>query len=261
MEDKMDKTIFDLQLPPAIDSPRWAKLERSLSPNRNKVSIHKRIIAAAWRDLNLRKGSRVLEVGGGLGLISMGLANKGADVTCLDIYHEDVVLLNYVAGYHGLGVRAICGDSCFLPFKDEEFDAVFSKSTFEHIHDQKTALDEQLRVLKKGGRIMIMDGNLLNPVTLRNLLFVRPKTSKGRQGGFRWLFTKGRIYKSYGKGWLGKDEDVKTLWWWRRILGKYSNIKLVRITTSRCYFYPRNVIYRIFKPFAGMIVVVIEKRG
>lgn len=60
-------------------------------------------------------------------------------------------------------------------------------------------------------------------------------------------------------GWLGKEEDIKTIWWWRRQVRKRPNVIPVKITTTRNYFYPNKLIYKILKPIIGMIVVVIEK--
>jgi len=42
-------------------------------------------------------------------------------------------------------------DICNLPFKDNEFDIIFCNHVLEHIEDDKKAMQELFRVLKKGG--------------------------------------------------------------------------------------------------------------
>ena len=42
-------------------------------------------------------------------------------------------------------------DICNLPFKDDAFDIIFCNHVLEHIEDDKKAMQELYRVLKKGG--------------------------------------------------------------------------------------------------------------
>lgn len=259
MKTKRVKTIFDLKIPSPIENPRWSEFEKGFVPNQSKLNFHNLIVEMIWKELNLKPSAKVLEVGGGLGFVSLELANRGANCTDLDIVKESVELVNHCAKHFQFPLKAIHGDSCQLPFGDGEFDAVFSKSVFEHIRDQQAALDEQTRVLRKGGRLLIIDGNFLNPKQMLSLIFIRPWTSQGRQGGLRWLFTKGKVHESYGMGWPGKDEDVKTLWWWHRNINRRSCLKPIRITTSKSYCNPDKLVYTFLKPFAGSIVVVAER--
>jgi len=259
MKNKHAKAVFDLKIPPPIENRRWSEFEESFVPNQDRLNSHNRMLKMIWEALNLKAGAKVLEIGGGLGFMSLELANKGVNCTDLDIVKENVELVNHCAKHFQLPLKAIHGDSCQLPFGDGEFDAVFSVNVFEHIRDQQAALDEQARVLHKGGRLLISDGNFLNPIVVFNLIFIRPWTSRGRQGGLRWLFTKGKVHENYGMGWPGKDEDVKTLWWWHRNINRRSCLKPITITTSKSYFNPNKLVYRFLKLIAGGIVVIAEK--
>lgn len=49
-----------------------------------------------------------------------------------------------------------CGSGDDLPFRDEEFDYLYSIHSFEHFDDQIAVLDEWSRVVKKGGIIAIV---------------------------------------------------------------------------------------------------------
>jgi len=61
-------------------------------------------------------------------------------------------------------------DALRLPFNDSVFDAVISGFLMRNVIDLQKGIDEQFRVLKEGGRIVILDttrpnpkGNILSP--------------------------------------------------------------------------------------------------
>lgn len=75
-----------------------------------------------------------------------------------------------------LGARVVWmgADAVALPFADESFDAVVSGYLMRNVVDIPRALAEQWRVLKPGGRIVILDtspppDNLLKPLILLHL--------------------------------------------------------------------------------------------
>jgi demethylmenaquinone methyltransferase / 2-methoxy-6-polyprenyl-1,4-benzoquinol methylase len=70
-------------------------------------------------------------------------------------------------------------DALSLPFHDETFDAVVSGFLMRNVVDSVAALREQLRVLKPGGRIVILDTtrprrNLLSPFIWIHLHIIIP---------------------------------------------------------------------------------------
>lgn len=70
-------------------------------------------------------------------------------------------------------------DALNLPFPDESFDAVVSGYLMRNVIDIPRALQEQMRVLKPGGRIVILDTspppeNILKPFILIHLNYVIP---------------------------------------------------------------------------------------
>lgn len=71
-----------------------------------------------------------------------------------------------------------------------------SKSFFEHVTNINLAMNEQIRVLKRGGRLVIVQANFLNPFTLFDLLVKYPRRTKGEHGGIKWLFTKSKVRKN-----------------------------------------------------------------
>jgi len=71
-------------------------------------------------------------------------------------------------------IRAVPADVRAIPFKDAQFDAIFSNSTLDHFtarSDIETSIGELGRVLKNNGILIITLDNISNPVVaLRNAL-------------------------------------------------------------------------------------------
>jgi ubiquinone/menaquinone biosynthesis C-methylase UbiE len=250
-------TVFSRGVPTAVDNPRWEEFAKAFTPDQRLLNEHKLLVRTIKSELRLAAGAKLLEVGAGLGILAFEMANQGVDVWDLDIVSVNADLVSKVAVSTDIGVKVVEGDSVHLPFADRSFDAVFSMSVFEHIYDQRAALDEQIRILKPCGRLMIVDGNFLNPKLLYFLLLKR----KAKRNGLRWLLTKGRAYTDYGIGWHGKNEDIKTVYWWRREVRKHPQVTPIKITTTRRLYYPDDFRYKVFEPIAGAVAVVLEKLG
>jgi len=120
------------------------------------------------------------------------------------------------------------------------------------------ALREQVRVLKTGGRLLIFDGNLLNPLTLADLLLFYPLRSRGRHGGLKWLFAKGKLRRDLNPGLpLGRDEDIKTPAWWRARIRREPRMRLIQAASGGHFAYPG--LPGFLRTFLGCCVVVAEK--
>lgn len=79
----------------------------------------------------------------------------------------------------GEDIQWCAADAMNLPFSDDSFDAVMSGYLVRNVIDIKRTLSEQLRVLKPGGRIVILDTsppphNILRPFILAYLKFGIP---------------------------------------------------------------------------------------
>ena len=86
-------------------------------------------------------------------------------------------------------------DALKLPFNDSSFDAAVSGFLMRNVIDLQQALKEQYRVLKKGGRIVILDTtrpkkNLLSPFIWLHMHFVIPTLGgllTGSRDAYRYL--------------------------------------------------------------------------
>jgi len=102
-------------------------------------------------------GKNVLEIGPGAGGHSALFARHGACVTAIDITHSRAEAT--AAKFRLLGAEnciAMQGDAESLPFDDGAFDIVYSNGVLHHTNDTGKAIDEAFRVLKPGGRAVIM---------------------------------------------------------------------------------------------------------
>jgi avermectin B 5-O-methyltransferase len=106
----------------------------------------------------LKPKERVLDAGCGEGRASLRLAEKfGVNVTGIDVVPEALAIAKKRAAATNAAVDYIEGDYNHLPFPDKTFDLVFALETFTHSPDPRKTLREFWRVLKPGGRVVILD--------------------------------------------------------------------------------------------------------
>ena len=103
-------------------------------------------------------GSRVLEVAPGPGYFCVELARRGSfAVTGLDISHTFVKIAAKNAEEAGVEVDFQQGSASNLPFPRGSFDFLLCRAAFKNFGQPVAALQEMCRVLKPGGRGLIID--------------------------------------------------------------------------------------------------------
>ena len=102
------------------------------------------------------KGKLILEVGCGMGTDSRYISKKGARIVSLDLSFDNVALTMKGMRLFNLDGNGVCSDGENLPFKDSCFDVVYSFGVLHHTPDTQRAIDEIYRVLKPGGKCVIM---------------------------------------------------------------------------------------------------------
>ena len=102
-------------------------------------------------------GLKVLEIGLGQGAESEQLIRRGARWTGLDLTSESVRRVQIRLELHDLHYDNVWnGSATHIPAEDDSFDLVFSHGVLHHVPDILAAQAEVHRVLKPGGRLVVM---------------------------------------------------------------------------------------------------------
>lgn len=106
-------------------------------------------------------GKRLLDIGCSWGRWSMAGVRRGYRVMGIDPSLGAVLAARRVSRQLGLAAEFVVADARFLPFANDEFDAVFSYSVIQHFSkaDACTTLSEIARVLKSGGVSLVQMPN------------------------------------------------------------------------------------------------------
>ena len=127
----------------------------------------------AWRRLAVRLAApehveRGLDAASGTGKLAAALANQAAQVTALDFSAAMLQRSKSVLEQQNLEhrVNPLQGDVLALPFPDDTFDCATIGFGLRNLDDIPTGLAEFRRVLKPGGRLVVLDivkpRNILN---------------------------------------------------------------------------------------------------
>lgn len=143
---------------------------------------------------DVRPGERALDLACGTGDIALAVAAGGARSVGLDITMRMLQIADGksrpAAGLnHRVGLLA--GDMTNLPFRPAAFDLVTTGYGLRNVPDLPVAIDEIVRVLKPGGRMLSLDFN-------------RPQSALGRAAYLGYLTVVGSTL-----GWiLHRDPDT-----------------------------------------------------
>lgn len=101
------------------------------------------------------RGLRILDVGCGDGVLATRLAQGGARVTGLDVSAAMIAAARGRARAAGVDVDLVEGHTGNLPFSAGQFDRVVSVATLCFVDEPSRAIEEMVRALKPGGRLIL----------------------------------------------------------------------------------------------------------
>jgi len=136
-----------------------------------------------WFGTQKFDGLRCLDLGSGSGIFSSMIGRRGGQVTAMDLTEAAVALTRKTARFFGCTVDPVRSDAEHSPFRDGAFDFVFSWGVLHHTHDMDAALSEVGRILKPGGRGMMMVYHRISVVYYVHGLF--------------WLLAKGKVFQGH----------------------------------------------------------------
>jgi ArsR family transcriptional regulator len=127
------------------------EMERHYSPGRTWPSLVAGIAAL------LRLGD-VLDVGSGDGAAASFLAPYCKSLTCIDSSARMIAAASK-RDWRKAGVSALVADAHQLPFESARFDDVLLFHTLAYVEEPTRVIDEAARVLRPGGRVVVLSLN------------------------------------------------------------------------------------------------------
>jgi SAM-dependent methyltransferase len=132
--------------------PGSAEFFRTVEEHRYQQEFHIPLIA----EFTAHAGERVLEIGGGLGTDGRQFARNGARYVDVDLSRQSLEMARRGFAVERLAGRFAHGDAERQPFRSESFDVVYSHGVLHHTPDTERAVGEVWRLLKPGGKAIIM---------------------------------------------------------------------------------------------------------
>ena len=152
----------------------------------DKRPLVKELVARVFAKLFPEEVGDLLDVGCGTGHYFPLLKRHARNLAGVDICAPMVAEAQELIREKGLADCSVAeGSALDLPFDDNTMDVVFSWDFLHHVPDVPRAVSEIARVLRPGGRYVVLEPNLLNPSITWYHLRRRSEWRLFRQNQFR----------------------------------------------------------------------------
>ncbi len=122
-------------------------------------SVQRKVLLKSFKQLSA--GSRILDIGCGVGRWSFQLANRGMNVIGVDISSEMIKVAKERARKKKIdNVGFLVSKAHEINFPASSFDGVLAITVLQHILDEKqryAAVDKMVKATKKGGKFFILE--------------------------------------------------------------------------------------------------------
>jgi SAM-dependent methyltransferase len=133
-------------------APGTAEFYRSIEAHRYQEEFHIPGVA----EFGDHRGERLLEIGGGVGTDGRQFARNGVRYIDLDMSRGSLEMARRGFEVERLPGTFMHGDGENLPFASQAFDVVYSHGVLHHTPNTEQAIGEVWRVLRPGGKAIIM---------------------------------------------------------------------------------------------------------
>lgn len=137
------------------------------------------------------KPGLILDVGCGKAQTDVALAKvvTQAFMVGSDFSYSALKVAKQRCKQKGVSINLVRCDVCYLPFRNDVFDVIFSEEVLEHVHEVEVMLTEVRRVLKAGASFIISVPNGISPFYA---IWRRLLTFKGK-----WIYGSEHAYTSW----------------------------------------------------------------
>ena len=194
---------------------------------------------------------QVLEVGLGYGTLSGCIAARGADLYGLDIAAGPVEMVRHRLRLMGRPAddHVVQGSALDMPFPDATFDRVYSIGCLHHTGDLPRAVSEVHRVLRPGGRAVVM---LYNRHSFRFL--VRNNVLRRTAEELR------ADYDSNAAGEAAPHTDYVTARQARALFGRFAKVRIDRRNFDSLPYIPRRRLLGNVDRLLGLDLYIVADR-
>lgn len=130
------------------------------------------------------KGKKLLDAGCAKGRFTKALVERGAFLTGIDITENFIRIAKENVPEANFRLASVID----IPFATNTFDGILCIEVIEHIPDTEKTIAEMVRVLKPGGKLIIIDKNILSlhyRYLIPTCLFKRIQEIRGK-----WMYPK-----------------------------------------------------------------------
>ena len=127
---------------------QWDQMRKSFFSNR--------VLEVALASANVQPGKLAADIGAGTGFITEGLIQNGLKVIAVD---QSKAMLEEMKKKFALfdTVEYRIGQFNNLPIQDETVDYIFANMYLHHVDLPQVAIEEMVKTLKPGGKVVVTD--------------------------------------------------------------------------------------------------------